>query len=246
MPTNRALAWDALLNVRDLGGLPTAGGGETRFGAVVRSDNLAGLTASGRDALLAFGVRTVVDLRLPFELKTEPDPFAAPDGHAIAYRNISFIDPASDRPSDRMTLADDYTGMLRRFRRQVSAVMSTIAKADDGAVLVHCAAGKDRTGLVCALLLALAGVPAAAIAEDYALTAEALRQREEWWVAQAPDDRSEREAAVEWGRARPEVMLEVLARIDATYGSAEAYLRWTRVPDEDLRRLRARLVGPPS
>ena len=244
MGTTRALAWDALLNARDLGGLPTLGGGETRFRAVVRSDNLVHLTPAGTAALLDYGVRTVIDLRLPFELKEDPDPFATPNGHEVAYRNISFIDPAAERPSERVTLAEDYTGMLRRFRPQVSAVMSAVADAEAGAIVIHCAAGKDRTGIVSALLLALVGVSRQSIAEDYALTTEALRPREERWVAAAPDDeRADREAAVAWGRARPEVMLEVLAHLDATYGGVEDYLRWTRVSDDDLARIRARLVG---
>src|SRR5262249_43330364 len=102
---------------------------------------------------------------------------------------------------------------------------------------------KDRTGLVSALLLALAGVGPAAIAEDYALTEEALRPREERWLADGPGDRAGREADLEWGRARAEGMVEVLAGIDAAYGCVEGYLRAVRVSDADVGRLRARLVG---
>ena len=244
MGTTRALAWDALLNARDLGGLQTRDGGETRFGAVVRSDNLVHLTPGGTAALLDYGVRTVIDLRLPFELKEDPDPFATPNGHDVRYRNISFIDPAAERPSERVTLAEDYAGMLRRFRPQVSVVMSAVADAVEGGIVIHCAAGKDRTGIVSALLLALAGVSPEAIAEDYALTTDALRPREERWVAEAPDgERADREAAVAWGRARPEVMLEVLAHLDATYGGVDDYLRGVRVSDDEVARIRARLVA---
>ena len=115
MAASRRLDWDALLNVRDLGGLPAVGGRETRWGTVVRSDSLAGLTSAGRAAVIAYGVRTVVDLRLPFELKDEPNPFATRDHHGVAYHNVSFIDPASRPPGMATTLAEDYLGMLDRF-----------------------------------------------------------------------------------------------------------------------------------
>ncbi len=244
MIIERTLAWDALLNARDLGGLPTRDGGETRFGVVVRSDNLLHLTAAGRAALLDYGIRNVIDLRLPFELEDEPDPFATRDGHPVTYRNISFIDPAAERPPERVTLAEDYAGMLRRFRPQVGAVMTAVAEAGEGGSVIHCAAGKDRTGLIVALLLSVAGVGAGAIADDYALTADALRPREERWLAEAPDDeRAAREADLAWGRARPEVMLELLAHVDATYGGVVDYLRWARVSDAELARIRGRLVA---
>jgi protein-tyrosine phosphatase len=246
MSRSRALRWDALLNARDLGGLPTRHGGATRFGSVVRSDNLVHLTGAGRAALLEYGIRTVIDLRLPFELKEEPDPFATRDGHPVTYRSISFIDPAADRPPDGMSLAEDYIGMLHRFRPQVSAVMSAIATAGEGGIVIHCAAGKDRTGLISALLLSLAGVAPEAIADDYALTAEALRPREERWLAEGPGDRADRQAELAWNRARPEVMLEVLATIERRHGGIEDYLRWVRVSDAELDRIRARLLGPSS
>jgi protein-tyrosine phosphatase len=246
MIRTRALPWDALLNARDLGGLPTRRAGVTRFGSVVRSDNLVHLTDAGKAALLDYGIRTVIDLRLPFELTEEPDPFATRDGHPVTYRNISFIDPAADRPSDRMTLAEDYIDMLQRFRPQVSAVMSAIAAAGEGGIVIHCAAGKDRTGLISALLLSLAGVAADAIADDYALTTEALRPREERWLAEGPGERADREAALEWNRARPEVMLGVLADIERRHGGIEGYLRWVRVTDAELDRIRERLLEPSS
>jgi protein-tyrosine phosphatase len=246
MIRTRALPWDALLNARDLGGLPTRHGATTRFGSVVRSDNLVHLTDAGRAALLEYGIRTVIDLRLPFELEEEPDPFATPDGHPVTYRSISFIDPAADRPSDRMTLAEDYIGMLQRFRPQVSAVMSAVAGADEGGIVVHCAAGKDRTGLISALLLSLAGVAPEAIAFDYGLTTDALRPREERWLAEGPGERADREAALAWNRARPEVMLEVLADMERRHGGIEGYLRWVRVSEADLDRIRERLLGPSS
>ncbi len=243
MAPSRRLEWEALLNARDLGALPTASGQVTRRGAVVRSDSLTSLTPAGREALLAYGIRTVVDLRLPFELKSDPNPFARRDHHGVAYHNVSFIDPGSHPPTIAMTLAEDYTGMLGRFGQRVAAVITTIAGAADGGVVIHCAAGKDRTGLIVALLLSTLGVAPERIAEDYALTAESLRAHDDRYLAEGPGDRAEREATLRHFQARPEVMTEVLTGIDERYGGAERYLLQAGVRSKDLDRLRARLLA---
>ena len=91
----RLLEWEGCLNARDLGGYETEDGRETRWGTVVRSDCPAALTEAGRAALAGYGVRAIVDLRLPAELAEDPNPFADPGDHGIAYTNVSFIDPAA-------------------------------------------------------------------------------------------------------------------------------------------------------
>jgi protein-tyrosine phosphatase len=240
----RRLAWDACANVRDLGGYPTADGQETRWGAVVRADSLAALTPAGRDALLAYGVRAVVDLRLPAEIAERPNPFAEPGDHGVAYSNVSLIDPAAGFPPDTFTLAESYLWNLDRFSGQVAAAVAAVANAPSGGVLFHCAAGKDRTGWISALLLALAGVPDREIADDYALTAECLRSRNQQWLEHGPGDRAEREAMLARYAPTVEVMLEVLAGLRRRYGGVEAYLRAAGVTAEDLARVRARLLGP--
>jgi protein-tyrosine phosphatase len=240
----RRLGWEGVLNARDLGGYATADGRMTRWGAVVRSDSLAALTPAGREALVDYGVRSIVDLRLPDEVAEQPNPFAEPDTHGVAYANVSFIDPGVGPVDDITTLADDYTSMLDRFGEKVAAVMTTIARAPEGGVLVHCAAGKDRTGLVSALLLGLVGVAPETIAADYALTAECLRPRDEQWLESGPGDRAEREEALARFAPTAEVMLEVLDRLTERYGGVEAYLLEAGVAPDDLARLRARLVAP--
>ena len=241
----RRLAWEGVLNARDLGGYPAAGGRETRWGAVVRSDSLADLTAAGQAALAGYGVRTIIDLRLADEIAQDPNPFAQPGDHGIAYTNISIIDPAAGFPPDTYTLADNYLWMLDRFRGFVAEVMAAIADAPEGGVLIHCAAGKDRTGLISALLLGLAGVPAETIAADYAMTAELLRPREQAWLAAVPpEERAEREAMLARYAPRAEVMLEVLAGLEERYGGVEGYLLAAGVSPADLDRLRERLLAP--
>jgi protein-tyrosine phosphatase len=240
----RRLDWEGVLNARDLGGYPAAGGRETRWGALVRSDSLALLTQAGREALVGYGVRTIVDLRLPEEVAGEPNPFAEPDHRGIAYCNLSFIDPAAAPPAEVTTLAEDYKGMLDRYGRAVAEVMAAIADAGDGGVLVHCAAGKDRTGLISALLLGLLGVAPETIADDYALSAECLRPRDEEWLANGPGERADREQALVRFAPTRQVMLEVLDHLDQRYGGVEGYLLQAGVSAEDLDRLRARLLSP--
>ena len=241
----RLLEWEGCLNARDLGGYETEDGRETRWGAVVRSDCPAALTEAGRAALAGYGVRAIVDLRLPAELTEDPNPFAEPGDHGIAYTNVSFIDPAAAPPDAVSTLAEDYLQMLDRYRQGVAEALAAIARAPDGAVLIHCAAGKDRTGLISALLLGLVNVPAETIATDYAMTAELLRPRERQWLESLdPEERAEREAMLARYAPTTEVMLQVLAGLGERDGGVEPYLRSTGLGQDDLDRLRERLVGP--
>ena len=241
----RRLAWEGVLNARDLGGYPAAGGRETRWGAVVRSDSLGALTAAGQAALAGYGIRTIIDLRLADEITRHPNPFAEPGDHGVAYTNVSVIDPAAGFPPDTDTLAQNYLWMLDRFGGFVAEVMAAMAGAPEGGVLIHCAAGKDRTGLMSALLLGLVGVPAETIAADYALTAELLRPRDEAWLAAAPpEERAEREAMLARYAPTAEVMLEVLAGLEERHGGVEGYLWEAGVSPADLDRLRERLLAP--
>jgi protein-tyrosine phosphatase len=240
----RRLAWEGLLNARDLGGFATADGRETCWGAIVRSDSLAELTPAGREALIGHGVRSIVDLRLPDEVAEQPNPFAEPSGHDITYANVSFMDPAAAPPETFTTLADDYKRMLDQFSKEVAAVITAVARAPEGGMLIHCAAGKDRTGLIVALLLGLAGVPADTIAEDYALSAEYLRERNEEWLENGPGIRAEREERLRVFAPTAKVMLAVLEHLTERYGGVEAYLLEAGVAADDLERIRARLLRP--
>jgi protein-tyrosine phosphatase len=114
-------------------------------------------------------------------------------------------------------------------------------------VVIHCAAGKDRTGLISALLLGLADVPAESIAADYAMTAELLRPREQEWLAACPpEERAEREAMIARYAPTAEVMLAVLGGLTERHGGIEPYLLEAGVPRADLERLRRRLLEPPA
>jgi protein-tyrosine phosphatase len=130
--------------------------------------------------------------------------------------------------------------VLDHYWRGIAGVMRAIAAAPAGGVLFHCHAGKDRTGLVAALLLALAGVPNATIAEDYALSQACLQPLFDQRLSQEPDP-AKRERLARMIGAVPETMLGVLAHLDARHGGAERYLRGAGVAEADLDRLRRRL-----
>jgi protein-tyrosine phosphatase len=245
----RTLWWDGCANVRDLGGLPLEAGGETRFGAVVRADSIRRLTDDGWSALVAYGIRTVVDLRCHSELEADPPrdlPLDVVHVPVLPEPGTEFwtgIDALSAPEVDavRRTRAT-YLEFLEQRPAEFGAAFRAIAQADGGAVLVHCVGGKDRTGLVCALLLRLVGVPLDAVADDYGLSEQNLAERTERWLAAAANE-EEREWRRRVSEAPREAIVEVLAALDERYGGAEAYLHAAGVDDASLSRLRRRLHG---
>lgn len=172
LDTGRHLSWEACYNARDLGGLPLEDGRKTRRRAVIRSDTLGRLTPAGRQALIDYGVRTIIDLRSPQEIAADPYDFNGRDA-ALQHLNLP-LDKHEPHASALMdsapTLAAMYIVMLDYCADAVTAVMAAIAHAQPGGIVIHCSAGKDRTGIVAALLLRLNGVTTVAIGQDYAAT----------------------------------------------------------------------------
>jgi protein-tyrosine phosphatase len=236
----RALAWDACLNVRDLGGLAAADGRRVRRGALIRSDQLCRLNDRGRGALVAHGVRTVIDLRTPAEAAKDPDP--PWHEHGVDYALI----PQQDEQLWRELVGVAWTrafdaAVLDRRAEQIVAMALAVARAAPGGVLIHCLAGKDRTGIAVALLLAIAGVSDADIAADYTLSVGNLAAELSAALAAAPDD-EERARLERSYDAREETMLATLAHLRARHGGAEAYLLRAGLSGDDIRRIRARLL----
>jgi protein-tyrosine phosphatase len=244
----RDLVWDGLLNVRDLGGHPTEDGGETRFGEIVRADTVRRLSDGGWQALLDYGIRTIVDLRTDGERQADPPaelpvtavhvPFLEEDP-AVFHE----VEEASTRSPDYAAATRDvYLIFLERFRANVATAITTIAEAPKGGVVVHCMGGKDRTGLATALLLRISGVSIEDIAADYALSEERLRPRHEKWFAEAETD-AERERLRRIAATPAQSMVDVLEELERRYGSVEAYLRAGGAPEDIGERVRARLRG---
>jgi protein-tyrosine phosphatase len=223
---DRHLYWEGCTNVRDLGGLRAAAGRRIRRGALVRADTAEHLTAAGWSALQAHGVRTIIDLRNDDELG--PDAAPRPAGLITVHlpldgmEDTEFWDDWTGGPQFGTPLY--YGPFLERFPTRTAEVVSAIARAAPGGVLVHCMGGRDRTGLVSMLVLALAGVAPEDIAADYVLTADLL------------DD-----FLATRGTSAREVVLSTLAALDV-----EAYMRAGGLDDDDLAALRRRLLSPAS
>jgi protein-tyrosine phosphatase len=216
---DRRLAWPGFLNARDLGGLPLGRAGLTLYRALVRSD-LPGLYSKlDRRVLADYGVRTVIDLRSPRELVDRPNPLRDHPG----YRHIPML---VDRDLEHVR---DFRDMTRTYRWQVdnrgeavAEILRAIAAAAEGGVLFHCLAGKDRTGVISALLLALAGVDRPSLVEDYLLTDGTV--------------------PVEF-RPLPEMMLGLLDHLDRRHGGVPAYLGAVGVDAGRQQVLSRRLSG---
>jgi protein-tyrosine phosphatase len=231
------LQFPGLLNVRELGGLPTRDGATTRWRSLLRADDLVQLTAAGVQALADYGVRTVVDLRWPAEVAARQHPLARGD-RRVRYHSISLL--AGDE-MEWASLSGECSkemwkcAVLEHTRPQLKAVLEIIAGAAAEPLLFHCVAGKDRTGLIAALLLALADVEPDAIAADYAAStaqlADAYLQR------YANLDRTEILEALRCPEEGVHNMLDYLAQ----YGGAAGYLRAIGLNDATIEALRARL-----
>jgi protein-tyrosine phosphatase len=214
----RVLVWDGCVNVRDLGGLPLEGGGETCFGVLVRADSIVGLTEAGWAALANYGVALAVDLRGEHE-RTELDRRHEPPIPVLRIPISPKAGPAWLWPS----MLEAYLGILEDFRPQFAEVVDAIADVD-APVVIHCQGGRDRTGLTAALLLRLAGVDAETIAADHALSDESWAPYNVRWFEEAPDE-AERARRQRVAAPAGRTMAEVLTEVDLRYGAVRAYLR---------------------
>jgi len=237
---DRHLDWEGCFNVRDLGGLATADGRTTRRGAVVRADALDRLTTAGWQSLVAYGVRTVVDLRNDDERR----PDAAPRPPAITTIHVP-LDAREDREFWDVWASGPQFGTplyyrphLDRFPERSVTALRAIARAGPGAVAFHCIGGRDRSGQVAMLLLALVGVAPAAIAADYALSGERLRAL---YAARGEDDQGPLLDALlaQRGTTAAALIVALLAQLDV-----EAHLRAGGLTGDDVAALRGRLLGP--
>lgn len=228
-------------NLRDVGGYATAAGATVRWRTLFRADSLHRLPAEAQEALLARGVHTVIDLRHAGELAVAPHVLVAAPG--IAYHHQSLFGDGRDMALAGGDLAALYRAVIDRCGAEIAAVFGLLAAPGALPAVVHCTAGKDRTGLIVALALGMAGVPAATIAEDYALTARYLVA--EFWA----EARVRAEAGgQDWATYQQllicplELLLDTLTYLDERYGGVVPYLLAQGVTTEQLATLRAALL----
>lgn len=177
MQARRRLDFPELLNARDLGGCPTTDGAVTRWRSLLRADDLAQLTAQGLEALRDYGVTTVLDLRWAEEARRYPSQVRQVLTE-VRYVHLPLLTESEDewrRRSGEVSKEAWNCMALQRAGGQLRQVLTVIAAAPPGPLLFHCVAGKDRTGLIAALLLALADATPEVIASDYAESSLNLR-----------------------------------------------------------------------
>ena len=255
-------AWidlDGLANMRDVGGLPTQDGGRVQPGRLVRSDNLQELTPADIQVLLDHGVTDIVDLRSRAELAmTGPGPLAemAPLTH---HHHSLFADDLVDvTVEDALVLPwhdrveesrDDnhwtshYLGYLADRPDSVAAALDVVSRSA-GATVVHCAAGKDRTGTVTAMALSVAGVSDDDIAADYLATTERIERVVARLKATPAYADNLRDRPLSDHVPDPETIPRLLEAVRRVAGSVPDWLSAQGWSDDDLTRLRDRLTQP--
>jgi protein-tyrosine phosphatase len=227
-----------LQNARDLGGLPTRDGQVTRWRSLLRADDLHHLTLEGWQALHEYGVESVLDLRWAQERARFPSGYQ-PGENGRRLRHVSLLGANPEAWKERSQNApwEQWNrAVLDHAQPEMAAALRVVAAAPPGPLLFHCVAGKDRTGLIAALLLALAEVEPDAIAADYALSAENLRAS---WLAGQPEERWPE--IIDSLSCPPERIRAALAHVDERYGGPAGYARAIGLSQREVRRMRGRL-----
>lgn len=246
----REFRFSQVFNFRDLGGYQGLDGRTVRWRRLFRSDNLSGLMEVDRESFLALGVRTVVDLRRPYEVRRQG---RVPDWDGLTYHHIPpehqewSENPWRDGLDVARYLADRYLDLIEEGAAGLARVLTVLADARAAPVVVHCVGGKDRTGVVCALTLSLLGVADQDIDADYARTTQGSERYFAWARANGQPDL----VVHPWYRSPAGTMELFLAELRARYGSVERYVTEAGLDPEAIDALRAHLLvadtaeGPP-
>ena len=236
----RNLNLGSVQNLRDLGGYSTKEGRKTKWGIFLRSGDMSAMTKDDQAALLRQGIRCVIDLRMAKEIAIAPNVFS--DSKKVAFFNhdfwgTRFDDYRSKRKSatPEEKLSDLYCAGLEINGFVMAAVMKTLASGEGGFVF-HCRSGKDRTGLVAALLLVIAGVPDEVVAKDFGLSTTYLNEPE------LTEDDLKKPGAYQKGSA-PETMMLTLDFLRDRYGGVEGYLSDQGVSVSEIESIREKILG---
>lgn len=240
---------EQVFNLRDIGGRRTTDGRWVRSGVLYRSDSLHRLTEADSAAVSALGLRAVLDLRTSVEIEKNGRYDGDPSGTGdVAYHHLPVMSSLLDAERvpedvDADWVADWYVDMVTDGGPLVAQALEVLSESDRHPAVFHCTAGKDRTGVLAAVIQDLLGMSEHDIVADYALSREAV-ERWNTWAATA-----DAEAA---GRARtgrfapiepsPGVMRGFLDRMRERYGSVEAFVSGLDVRDGTVERLRILLV----
>jgi protein-tyrosine phosphatase len=244
MTIDRHIALEGAVNFRDLGGYATADGRVTRWRVLFRADGLGELTATDLSIMAELGIRTVVDLRSAYEV--EQSRFDV-DAHPVAFHHFPFIDALPDVEAwDRRPglLGSQYKEMLDDAGHQIVGALEVLAAPGARPAVFHCTAGKDRTGLLSAIVLSLLGVPEETVVGDYALSGQAMERLRAKLILKYPDGRDVIADIDEVFSANPANMVGLFEHLRERYGSIEGWAEVAGVSSDLLGRLREGLLEP--
>jgi protein-tyrosine phosphatase len=240
----RLIELEGAVNFRDLGGYRAGDDMRTRWRVLFRADGLGELTEQDLGVLGALGIRTVIDLRSGSEV--ERSRFDV-DAHPVAFHHFPFIEELPDAEEfDRRPglLGSQYQEMLRDAGGQILAALEVLAAPDALPAVFHCTAGKDRTGVLSAIVLSLLGVDEPTVVADYALSGAAMVRLRAKLIVKYPDSRTVLENIDEVFSADPAQMELLLDHLRETYGSLDRYLAGIGAGPGVLQGLRAGLLEP--
>jgi protein-tyrosine phosphatase len=247
---SQQVLFEACFNFRDLGGYATREGGRTRRRTLYRSDSLHRLTRSDGVVFESLAIRTIIDLRSGMEIEDHGRfPFTGRDAswhHSPMLDDLKLRLPAdgeTERPREERLAQNPYMYIVDEFGDSIAATFKLLAADEALPAVYHCTSGKDRTGIISALMLELLGVPDATIAADYALTEE-TRARSSSWISEHEPDLAAFFARIppERSSAHPEKIVEFLGQLRTVHGSASDFLMWLGVSEEEQAALRGRLL----
>lgn len=238
----RLLPLAGTVNFRDVGGYPTEDGHRVRWRRLFRADSLNRLTEEDRGAIRHLGVVTVVDLRTTVEVEEGRFPV---EQVPVAFHHLPFMESVPDPEVFAAVpglLGSTYVDMLDEAGHMVAAAVEVLADPTNQPAIYHCTAGKDRTGVLSAMILGLLGVPDEVIVEDYALSAHAMAALKERLAERYPDFADQIRDATEMFSAAPENMERLLATIRERHGSFEDCARALGITASTVASLRSSLL----
>lgn len=231
------------LNFREVSKLPTENGSTIAPGRLFRSDTLQFLTQQDVDFLVStIGIRTIIDLRLPYEVETEGFGFpgsSIPDHHHLPFR-VDGTDVTNDATpilQAKDPMVPHYLGYLRTMPTSVTQIVRVLGATGGVPAVIHCAAGKDRTGVAVAVVLSAVGVPDDVIAEEYARNADRIPQVMNQLRSMKSYGDSIDRLPPEAHLTDPVYMSRFLAAVQDIYGGVRQYLTDHGVSDDDLQAL---------
>jgi protein-tyrosine phosphatase len=247
----RAVPFATCFNFRDMGGWRTTDGRELKWHTLYRADTLHRLHGEELELLTSLGLRTIVDLRSANELEVHGR--FRHVGDDVCLHHIPLVDeagPSANRPpasgalSDSpRSLGDAYTAMATRGQESIARAVGTLCEPGALPAVFHCTAGKDRTGILAAILLSAVGVRDEEILEDYALTAESRAARYAWLAVHDPDYLAFLQTLPpEALEVRSEAIQVMLDHLRADHGTVAEYLTGGGLPIAALDRFAYALV----